>query len=188
MRQCNGCTECCILGTTIKPLGIFCPEACGGCKIYDKRPTECRTFRCSWLAGLNPSRPRELGAVIYLARSPAGKVQVVVALTGGEMTAAIQAEIEAVFVAVVQQGREVEDLVLVWTPPQFRVKVNSEESLAQRPAFSSAPGDASPVIYDDEYGTSRFIRFDGPTRAVPARLGLAGTFSTNSFSTTTLSE
>ena len=47
MHQCNGCTDCCILGTTIKPLGILCPEACGGCKIYDKRPTECRTFRCS---------------------------------------------------------------------------------------------------------------------------------------------
>ena len=177
MRQCNGCTECCILGTTIKPLGILCPEACGGCKIYDKRPTECRTFRCTWLAGSSPSRPKELGAVIYLAKSPIGKVQVVVALTGGEMTAAIQAEIEAVFVAIAQEGREVEDLALVWTPPQFRVNVASEECLAQRPAFSSIPGDASPVICDEVHGTSRFIRFDRPTCAAPARLGLEGTVS-----------
>ncbi|MGA2256586.1 MAG: hypothetical protein ABSG53_18210 [Thermoguttaceae bacterium] len=188
MRQCNGCTECCILGTAIKPLGILCPEACGGCKIYDKRPTECRTFRCTWLAESSPSRPKELGAVIYLAKSPIGKVQVVVALTGGEMTAAIQAEIEAVFVAIAQEGREVEDLTLVWTPPQFRVNVASEECLAQRPAFSSIPGDAPPVIYADVHGTSRFIRFDRPTRAAPSRLGLEGTHSTNCSSTTMLSE
>jgi hypothetical protein len=164
-RQCSGCTECCILGTTIKPLGILCPEACGGCRIYDTRPTECRTFQCTWLAGSSLTRPKELGAVIYLAKSPAGKVQVVVALTGGEMTAAVQAEAEAVFAAIAQEGREVEDLALVWMPPQFQVNAAGAERLAQWPALPSLPGDPPPVIYNDVHGTSRFMRFNPPSRA-----------------------
>ncbi len=168
MRQCDGCTECCILGITGKPLGILCPEACGRCRIYDKRPTECRTFRCSWLAGLSPSRPQDLGLVIYTAMSSIGKTHVVVALTGGEMTAAMQAEIEAVGVAVAQQGREVEDLALVWTPPRFQVNATSKECLAQRPAFLSVRRDASPGIHNEIIGETRFISLGLPTRAAPA--------------------
>ena len=52
--------------------------------------------------------------------SSIGKTHVVVALTGGEMTAAMQAEIEAVGVAVAQQGREVEDLA--WSGPRHDSK------------------------------------------------------------------
>jgi hypothetical protein len=53
-RSCGGCTMCCkVLGITElqKPVGKWCPHcAVGeGCKIYDGRPEECRTFLCAWL-------------------------------------------------------------------------------------------------------------------------------------------
>jgi hypothetical protein len=45
---------CCkILGITElqKPVGKWCPhcDIGKGCKIYDQRPDECRTFLCGWL-------------------------------------------------------------------------------------------------------------------------------------------
>jgi len=53
-RACDGCTMCCkVLGITEldKPVGKWC-QFCDighGCKIYDTRPGECRTFHCMWL-------------------------------------------------------------------------------------------------------------------------------------------
>lgn len=53
-RDCGDCTLCCkVLGIAAldKPLGKWCPHcAIGrGCKIYEARPGECRTFDCLWL-------------------------------------------------------------------------------------------------------------------------------------------
>ena len=53
-RSCQGCTLCCkLLGITSleKAPDRWC-EHCAigqGCKIYDTRPEECRTFHCTWL-------------------------------------------------------------------------------------------------------------------------------------------
>lgn len=53
-RACGGCTMCCkVLGITelAKPVGKWCPhcEIGKGCKVYESRPEECRTFLCAWL-------------------------------------------------------------------------------------------------------------------------------------------
>lgn len=53
-RDCGGCTLCCkVLGISAldKPQGRWCGHcAVGrGCKAYETRPTECRTFECLWL-------------------------------------------------------------------------------------------------------------------------------------------
>jgi hypothetical protein len=53
-RSCGGCTMCCkVLGITElqKPVGKWCPhcDIGKGCKIYETRPQECRTFHCAWL-------------------------------------------------------------------------------------------------------------------------------------------
>jgi hypothetical protein len=53
-RACGGCTMCCkVLGITElqKPVGKWCPhcDIGKGCKIYNSRPNECRTFMCGWL-------------------------------------------------------------------------------------------------------------------------------------------
>jgi hypothetical protein len=53
-RSCGGCTMCCkVLGIAElqKPVGKWCPhcDIGKGCKIYQARPLECRTFLCAWL-------------------------------------------------------------------------------------------------------------------------------------------
>lgn len=54
-RACGGCTLCCkVLSITElqKPQGTWCKhcDVGKGCKIYDDRPDECRTFYCGYLA------------------------------------------------------------------------------------------------------------------------------------------
>ena len=60
-RSCAGCTLCCkLLGIAelAKPAAQWCAHcAVGeGCKIYETRPAECRSFNCAWLldASLGP--------------------------------------------------------------------------------------------------------------------------------------
>src|SRR3984893_47076 len=53
-RSCGGCTLCCkVLGvpTLEKPRGTWCLhcERGVGCRIYESRPGECRSFLCGWL-------------------------------------------------------------------------------------------------------------------------------------------
>ena len=53
-RNCGSCALCCkLLGIAElnKPMGQWCPNCLksGGCRIYDTRPNECRTFNCEWL-------------------------------------------------------------------------------------------------------------------------------------------
>jgi hypothetical protein len=53
-RSCAGCTLCCkIMGIAAleKPPGVWCKhcEPASGCRIYEDRPQECRTFFCGYL-------------------------------------------------------------------------------------------------------------------------------------------
>jgi hypothetical protein len=68
-RSCAGCTLCCkVLGIEAlqKPPNTWCKhcEPAKGCRIYDDRPEECRTFNCSYLTDAHigeewkPSRSR----------------------------------------------------------------------------------------------------------------------------------
>lgn len=74
-RRCGACTECCrtlAIPTLGKPADKLCEHArsCGGCGIYDARPSECRTFQCQWL--MSPEifrrrdRPDRLGVMFDL--------------------------------------------------------------------------------------------------------------------------
>jgi len=61
-RQCGSCTMCCkVLGIRelAKPVGAWCPHCAPGrgCKIYESRPSECRTFSCGWLS--DPACPED---------------------------------------------------------------------------------------------------------------------------------
>lgn len=52
-RTCDGCTMCCKLldiEVIAKPRGQWCPncDKKRGCKIYETRPTPCRTFFCGY--------------------------------------------------------------------------------------------------------------------------------------------
>lgn len=70
-RSCEGCTVCCKLPEAAsigKPAQTWCSNCVigEGCRIYDQRPEECRTFYCGWVldAGLDeawrPERSRML--------------------------------------------------------------------------------------------------------------------------------
>jgi hypothetical protein len=54
-RSCGDCSLCCKLirvEAFAKPPGTWCTHCApggGGCRIYDRRPTECRKFYCAWL-------------------------------------------------------------------------------------------------------------------------------------------
>lgn len=53
-RSCGPCTLCCkVMGITAlqKPRGRWCPQCQPGkgCRAYDSRPDECRSFACLWL-------------------------------------------------------------------------------------------------------------------------------------------
>ena len=70
-RQCGECTVCCTVlavDELKKPMRWACEHlACGGCRIYDERPTGCREFDCLWLRGAigddEGARPDRLGIV-----------------------------------------------------------------------------------------------------------------------------
>lgn len=62
MRFCGSCSACCIapsLEELKKPCWTDCEhlQLGHGCSIYDKRPKDCRTFRCAWLD--SPEMPFE---------------------------------------------------------------------------------------------------------------------------------
>ncbi len=75
MRQCGSCHACCILPSVGAPGfekggGVRCSKLKknGRCGVYNKRPDECRDFKCAWLAGMMPPDfdlpPRELGLMV----------------------------------------------------------------------------------------------------------------------------
>lgn len=61
-RQCGTCQECCTfvhVQSLGKPSRTRCEHQCAtGCAIYANRPSECRTYRCSWLEGYLGERDR----------------------------------------------------------------------------------------------------------------------------------
>ena len=87
-NQCGPCTLCCKLMPLSPDIfgdqpqdkipGVWCLycEIGKGCGIYDKRPQECATFRCMWLANDTwPSwaRPDLSGVVITGVGGPADR-------------------------------------------------------------------------------------------------------------------
>jgi hypothetical protein len=53
-RACGDCSLCCKVMTIEelgKPARSWCPHCAPGqgCRVYDRRPAECRTFNCLWL-------------------------------------------------------------------------------------------------------------------------------------------
>ncbi|MBI1360298.1 MAG: hypothetical protein GC155_08450 [Alphaproteobacteria bacterium] len=61
-RSCAGCTACCKLPAVealAKPPQTWCDhcDIGAGCRIYDARPEECRTFYCGWV--LDASIPED---------------------------------------------------------------------------------------------------------------------------------
>lgn len=53
-RQCGNCTVCCFVPAVPeleKPINTWCHhcEISQGCKIYEKRPQQCKDFNCLWL-------------------------------------------------------------------------------------------------------------------------------------------
>ena len=70
-RKCGGCTLCCTLLPVVslgKTGGQRCKHLCSrGCRIYERRPIDCRFFSCRWLmdettAGMR--RPDKVGYVV----------------------------------------------------------------------------------------------------------------------------
>ena len=83
MNKCGACTACCtVLGIAElkKPAHTACAHQCPkGCSIYEKRPTECRTYRCLWLQGTEPEglRPDNLGVILDAVETKFGPAIVV---------------------------------------------------------------------------------------------------------------
>src|SRR5690349_7136698 len=62
-RSCGGCTACCKTHSVAilnKPSGAWCKHCkIGvGCGIYEERPEECKSFKCSWLMGIGGQQYR----------------------------------------------------------------------------------------------------------------------------------
>ena len=62
-RSCGGCTACCkvfSISELAKPEGVWCKHCNvgSGCKIYARRPKECKDFRCMWLLGHGTEQER----------------------------------------------------------------------------------------------------------------------------------
>jgi Fe-S-cluster containining protein len=61
--------------STQSPRNRWCEHAmpsCGGCAIYDQRPSECREFNCLWIQGVmeDKHRPDKIGIVFTLWDAP----------------------------------------------------------------------------------------------------------------------
>lgn len=78
-RNCGDCRECCILPeipSIQKGENIECPylrkgEYSNSCKIYSRRPKECRAFKCLWLEGKlsNYFKPNKCNALMFFDES-----------------------------------------------------------------------------------------------------------------------
>jgi hypothetical protein len=77
-RECGTCMFCCkVMGieAIAKPQNSWCPNCVRGtgCKIYDTRPTECRTFFCHWMLEKNlPAEWKPDRAKFVLVMNPGG--------------------------------------------------------------------------------------------------------------------
>ena len=86
-RTCDGCNMCCYIPginepTLQKKEWVMC-QNCDvgvGCKIYEDRPTPCRTFECSWIKGETPVewKPDKVG--FFATVEPQGRIEKVMTL------------------------------------------------------------------------------------------------------------
>ena len=86
-RTCDGCNMCCYIPginepTLQKKEWVMC-QNCDvgvGCKIYEDRPTPCRTFECSWIKGETPVewKPDKVG--FFATIEPQGRIEKVMTL------------------------------------------------------------------------------------------------------------
>ena len=86
-RTCDGCNMCCYIPginepTLQKKEWVMC-QNCDvgvGCKIYEARPTPCRTFECSWIKGETPVewKPDKVG--FFATIEPQGRIEKVMTL------------------------------------------------------------------------------------------------------------
>jgi hypothetical protein len=69
VNHCGDCTACCVIPHIRdkdfeKPSGVACPNCSKGfgCRVYQQRPSVCRTFKCMWLESQskNDRMPAEL--------------------------------------------------------------------------------------------------------------------------------
>ena len=86
-RSCDGCNMCCYIPAINEPTlkkkeWSMCPncDVGVGCKIYEDRPTPCRTFECSWLKGEVPVewKPDKVG--FFATVEPQGRIEKVMTL------------------------------------------------------------------------------------------------------------
>jgi uncharacterized protein len=89
---CEGCTACCkTMGVheLAKPVNTRCAhcETGVGCRIYDTRPSSCRTFECVWLQtqrGAQPLAPELRPDVSRVVMSTAAGGETIVLNVGPE--------------------------------------------------------------------------------------------------------
>ena len=94
-NKCGDCQACCKTlylkaAEFEKPSHTLCQHACGGCAIYDKRPKECRVFKCYWLTSQEADdplpvslRPDKCGA-IFTQDTTDGKLDLIEMHLDGE--------------------------------------------------------------------------------------------------------
>ena len=94
-RQCGDCKVCCVVPPIDEPEMQKQPNAMcrhrsmGGCEIYEKRPTVCRTYFCGWrrLVFLNDDwRPDRSGVLIESGNpSTVGSGSIILILVGNPL-------------------------------------------------------------------------------------------------------
>ena len=86
-RTCDGCNMCCYIPginepTLQKKEWVMC-QNCDvgvGCKIYEDRPTPCRTFECSWIKGETPVEWKPDKEGFFATIEPQGRIEKVMTL------------------------------------------------------------------------------------------------------------
>lgn len=82
MRECAECQTCCTVAEVIEgDVRSAAHERCAhqcttGCDIYERRPSRCAKFNCSWMHGLgdDSQRPDLTGAMLWVGQTPRGVI------------------------------------------------------------------------------------------------------------------
>ncbi len=136
-RVCGACSMCCTaLGITElgKPTWTRCRHQNHhrpGCRRYDRRPTECRTWRCGWLDGFlgEEARPDKLGVLVSVMTTDKHGILSV----GGKLVWWLQCEPEPAplaIAALIQQAQRV-PVVEIWPHGQEPRCYGTREAIAE---------------------------------------------------------